>query len=249
MKAQVMFETPTKNPIAIKNIFLQSKNDFFSAYILRLIFLPLVLVLVFWGIIFYFFIGDTFSSLYSLIRPDLSISNNWFSWIQNLLDSLLKITLFLFLSIMFLALSLLSNLILCSFLTPFIIGFIHNKHYPTKTINSNSSLLQTSLTLLKIYFLYLLMLCLLIPLYFVPFIGSLVILIPNYWLFSKTLVLDAGESILDKNALKEIQKTHKQEIRSIVIPLFALSLLPLLNFFTPFFALIALAHLLFTLKS
>lgn len=249
MKAQVMFETPTKNPIAIKNIFLQSKNDFFSAYILRLIFLPLVLVLVFWGIIFYFFIGDTFSSLYSLIRPDLSISSNWFSWIQNLLDSLLKITLFLFLSIMFLALTLLSNLILCSFLTPFIIGFIHNKHYPTKTINSNSSLLQTSLTLLKIYFLYLLMLCLLIPLYFVPFIGSLVILIPNYWLFSKTLVLDAGESILDKNALKEIQKTHKQEIRSIVIPLFALSLLPLLNFFTPFFALIALAHLLFTLKS
>lgn len=244
-----MFETPTKNPIAIKSIFLQSKNDFFSAYILRLIFLPLVLVLVFWGIIFYFFIGDTFSSLYSLIRPDLSISSNWFSWIQNLLDSLLKITLFLFLSIMFLALTLLSNLILCSFLTPFIIGFIHNKHYPTKTINSNSSLLQTSLTLLKIYFLYLLMLCLLIPLYFVPFIGSLVILIPNYWLFSKTLVLDAGESILDKNTLKEIQKTHKQEIRSIVIPLFTLSLLPLLNFFTPFFAFIALAHLLFILKS
>lgn len=89
-----MFETPTKNPIAIKSIFLQSKNDFFSAYILRLIFLPLVLVLVFWGIIFYFFIGDTFSSLYSLIRPDLSISSNWFSWIQNLLNSLLKITLF-----------------------------------------------------------------------------------------------------------------------------------------------------------
>ncbi len=244
-----MFETPTKNPIAIKSIFLQSKNDFFSAYILRLIFLPLVLVLVFWGIIFYFFIGDTFSSLYSLIRPDLSISSNWFSWIQNLLDSLLKITLFLFLSIMFLALTLLSNLILCSFLTPFIIGFIHNKHYPTKTINSNSSLLQTSLTLLKIYFLYLLMLCLLIPLYFVPFIGSLVILIPNYWLFSKTLVLDAGESILDKNTLKEIQKTHKQEIRSIVIPLFTLSLLPLLTFLPPFFALIALAHLLFILKS
>lgn len=249
MKAQVMFETPTKNPIAIKNIFLQSKNDFFSTYILRLIFLPLVLAFVFWGIIFYFFIGDVFSFLYSLIRPDLSISNNWFSWIQSILDSMLKITLFLFLSIMFLALSLFSNLILCSFLTPFIINFIHNKHYPTKTIDGNSSLLQTSLTLLRIYLLYLLMLCLLIPLYFIPFIGSLVILIPNYWLFSKTLVLDVGENILDNKLFKEIQKTHKQEIRSIVMPLFALSLLPLLNFFTPFFALIALAHLLFTIKS
>ncbi|WP_104721576.1 EI24 domain-containing protein [Helicobacter mesocricetorum] len=244
-----MFETPTKKLIEIKTIFLQSKNDFFSAYILRLIFLPLFLILIFWATIFYFFIGDIFNTLYSLIHIDLSISINWFSWIQNLLDSLLQITLLLFLGIAFLALTLFSNLILCSFLTPFIIGFIHDKHYPTKVIHSDSSFLQTSLTLLKMHLLYLLILCLLIPLYFIPLIGSLLILIPNYWLFSKVLILDVGENIFNKATFKEIQKNYKQEIRSIIIPLFGLSLLPLLNFFIPFFALIALTHLLFRFKS
>ncbi|MDE5603127.1 MAG: EI24 domain-containing protein, partial [Helicobacter sp.] len=143
----------------------------------------------------------------------------------------------------------LSNLIICSFLTPFIINFIHDKYYPTKAINSDSSFLQTFLTLIKIYLLYLLVLCLLIPFYFIPFIGSLLVLAPNYWLFSKTLVLDVGESIFSKETLKVIQKERKQEIRAIIIPLFGLNLFPLLNFFIPFFALIALAHLFFTLKS
>ncbi|MDE5602754.1 MAG: hypothetical protein K2I71_02390, partial [Helicobacter sp.] len=107
-----MFETPTQKLIEIKTIFLQSKNDFFSAYILRLIFLPLFLLLMFWGIIFYCFIEDIFSTLYIFIRPNLSISINWLSWIQNLLDSIIEVTLFLFLGIIFLVLTLLSNLII-----------------------------------------------------------------------------------------------------------------------------------------
>ena len=45
-----------------------------------------------------------------------------------------------------------------------------------------------------------------------------------------------------------IKKTYKTSIRSLILPLYGLSLIPFLNFFIPFFALAALTHLFFTIK-
>ncbi|WP_300972338.1 EI24 domain-containing protein, partial [Helicobacter rodentium] len=89
----------------------------------------------------------------------------------------------------------------------------------------------------------------LLPLYFVPFIGSFVILLPNYWLFSKTLVADVGEGIFEKKQLKQIKREQKSKIRGITLPLYGLSLIPILGFFAPVFALTTLAHLFFDLKN
>ncbi len=229
--------------------YLQSaRKDFFTPFVLKLAFLPLVFSLLFWGVIFYFFGGNWFLDLYSFIRPDLSIKTSWLSWIQSLLDYTIKSTLFVFLAILFLVLTLISNLIICSFLTPFVINFIHKKHYSNLSIQADTSLISSIFSLIFTYLFYALFLILLIPFYFIPFIGTLLILLPNYWLFSKTLISDVGENIFSQKEFKEIKKNHKTPIRNLILSLYGLSLIPFLNFFIPLFSLIALSHLFFHIK-
>lgn len=234
--------------IQTKQHLQNAKNDFFTPFMLKLAILPLVISLLFWAIIFYFFGDNLFLELYDFIRPDLAIETSWLSWIQSLLDFIIKATLFIVLFVSFLVLSLLSNLIICSFLTPLVVNFIHKRHYQNIQIAPDTSLFSSILSLVWIYLAYGFFLLILIPFYFIPFVGTLFVLLPNYWLFSKTLSQDVGENIFKKTEFKTIKKTYKTSIRSLILPLYGLSLIPFLNFFIPFFALAALTHLFFTIK-
>ena len=234
--------------IQTKQHLQNAKNDFFTPFMLKLAILPLVISLLFWTIIFYFFGDNLFLELYDFIRPDLAIETSWLSWIQSLLDFIIKATLFIVLFVSFLVLSLLSNLIICSFLTPLVVNFIHKRHYQNIQIAPDTSLFSSILSLVWIYLVYGFFLLILIPFYFIPFVGTLFVLLPNYWLFSKTLSQDVGENIFKKTEFKTIKKTYKTSIRGLILPLYGLSLIPFLNFFIPFFALAALTHLFFTIK-
>lgn len=232
-----------------KHYFALAKKDFFTPYLLSLTFLPLFFAFIFWSVILYIFGGDWYAMLYQYLRLDLNLSIAWLTWIQSGLDYIIKTTLFVFLAFCFLIFSLLLTLIICSFLAPFVVNFVRNKHYPSHSLDGNTSMVVSLFSLFGIYLLYLLFLILLLPLYFVPFVGSFVILLPNYWLFSKTLVADVGEGIFEKKQLKQIKKEQKSKIRSITLPLYGLSLIPILGFFAPVFALATLSHLFFNLKN
>ena len=224
------------------------KKDFLSFYILRLVFLPLLFSLLFWGVIFYFFGGLGFERLYELLRPNLALEISWLLWIQGVIDFVIKATLWVFFVILFLVLSLLSNLIICSFLAPLVVKFVCSKHYAHKSLQGDTGLFVSVFYLLKTYVLYFVFLVILIPFYFIPFLGSLLILLPNYWLFSKTLVADVGENIFTQEDFKTIKKEHKKTIRNVILPLYGFSLIPLLNFFIPLYALVVLSHLFLSLK-
>lgn len=231
-----------------KHYFILAKKDFFTPYLLSLTFLPLFFAFIFWSVILYAFGSDWYAMLYHHLHWDLNLSITWLMWIQSSLDYIIKTTIFVFLAFCFLVFSLLLTLIICSFLAPFVVNFVRNKHYPNCTLEGNTNLISSLLSLLGIYLLYLLFLVFLLPLYFVPFIGSFVILLPNFWLFSKTLVADVGEGIFEKNQLKQVKLEQKGKIRSVTLPLYGLSLIPILGFFAPVFALTTLAHLFLNLK-
>lgn len=232
-----------------KHYFSLAKKDIFTPYLLGLTFLPLLIALAFWGAILYFFGSDWYAMLYHYFYLDLNISIVWLAWIQNSLDYIIKTTIFVFLAFAFLVLSLLLTLIICSFLAPFVVNFVRNQHYPTASLDGNTNTIISLLSLFGIYLLYFLFLVLLLPFYFVPFVGSFVILLPNFWLFSKTLVADVGEGIFEKHELKRIKSEQKSQIRNVTLPLYGLSLIPIVGFFVPVFALTTLTHLFFHLKS
>ncbi len=232
-----------------KHYFTLAKQDIFTPYLLGLTFLPLFFALIFWGAILYFFGQDWYAMLYQSLHLDLNLSITWLTWIQSSLDYIIKTTIFIFLAFAFLVLSLLLTLIICSFLAPFVVNFVRNKHYPVAVLDGNTNTIVSLLSLTGVYLLYLFFLILLLPFYFVPFVGSFVVLLPNFWLFSKTLIADVGEGIFAKNELKRIKVEQKNKIRSVILPLYGLSLIPILGFFVPVFALTTLAHLFFNLKS
>lgn len=232
-----------------KHYFTLAKQDIFTPYLLGLTFLPLFFALAFWGAILYFFGNNWYAMLYHYLHIDLNLSITWLTWIQSSLDYIIKTTIFVFLVFVFLVLSLLLTLMICSFLAPFVINFVHNKHYPSTSLDGNTSMIVSLFSLLGVYILYLFFLVILLPFYFIPFIGSFVILLPNFWLFSKTLVADVGEGIFEKGELKQIKSEQKSKIRSVVLPLYGLSLIPVVGFFAPVFALTTLTHLFLSLKN
>lgn len=232
-----------------KHCFALARRDIFTPYLLGLTFLPLLFALIFLGTILYLFGSTWQEKLYGLLHWDLNLTISWLTWIQSSLDYIIKTTIVVFLAFVFLVLSLLLTLIICSFLAPFVVNFVRNKHYPTTSLDGDTSTIASILSLIGVYLLYLFFLILLLPFYFIPFVGSFVILLPNFWLFSKTLVADVGEGIFNKNTLKHIKQEQKGRIRSVTLPLYGLSLIPIIGFFAPVFALTTLSHLFLSLKS
>lgn len=229
--------------------FSLGRTDFFSPYILKLVFLPLLFSILFWGAIFYFFGGVAFDWLYSFVDLDFSFSLKILLWIQSGLNFIIKLSLIALFVVAFYVFVMLSNLAFCGFLTPFVVSYVHKTHYEANPLFDDFGIVHILFFLLKTYLLYFLFLLLLLPFYFIPFLGALLILFLNYWLFYKTLAMDAGERIFTKEKFRGALMLYKNKIRGVVLPLYGLSLIPILNFFIPFYALIVLVHLFFYLQS
>ncbi|CAM2941274.1 EI24 domain-containing protein [Helicobacter burdigaliensis] len=238
-----------QNLIPTAKILRQSSKDFFNPYMLKLSFLPLVLSFLFWAVIFYFFAPSIFGSLFEMSKVELMLENGFFSWIQDVLDFVIKVTLFILFVIVFFLLSMLSNLVICAFLAEKVVKFVHRTYYSNLAMEGNQSIFGVVFFLFKAYLLYFFILVLLIPLYFIPFVGAFVMLFPSYWIFKKTLIADVGDMIFEKNSLKKAQEENKKELRKLAISLYALSLIPFLNFFIPFYALLGLSHFFFDVKN
>lgn len=230
----------------MKDLIIKSIKDFLSPYMLKLTFLPIVCLFVFWAVIFYYFSYDLFVYLFSFV--DVSFTSSWLTWLEYVLDWLSKVAIFLLLFVLFFVFILFSNLIVCSFLAPLVVKHTKDKHYGSIELLEDSNLVSI-FSLLKIYVLYLFVLLVCIPIYFIPVLGACVLLFINYWFFTKCVVFDVGSIIVGVSNLKQIESNNKRDIRILGGLLYGASLIPFLNFVVPFFSLIVFSHLIFTKKS
>lgn len=228
--------------------FELGRRDFFTSYLLGLAFLPLLLAFVLLCGILYVFGADWYAALYATLRIDFNFSSEWLTWVQLLFDYVIKTSVIvLFVFGVFVG-SLLISLLVCAFVTPYVVRYIRDLHYQGCSIDGNMSLVVSLLWLVGVYLCYGLFLLVLLPFYFVPFVGGFVMLIPSYWLFSKTMTADVGTTIFKKDAFKVVRVAQKGKIRSAILPLFGISLIPVLGFFSPVYALSVLTHLFFDIK-
>ncbi|TLD81226.1 hypothetical protein LS70_008010 [Helicobacter sp. MIT 11-5569] len=232
----------------IRDYFLLAKRDFFTSYLLGFTFFPFFLALVVFGIVLYFFGADWYNALFGLLHYDFGFEQIWLTWIQTLFDYTLKASVFVFFALALFGLSLLVSLAISAFVAPYVVRFIRDSHYPQCSLDGKAKLVTSLLGLFGIYVLYFLALILLLPVYFIPFVGGFVMLLPTYWLFFKTTLGDVGEEIFTKETLKLVKKTQKGRIQSVMLPLFGINLIPVIGFFSPVFALSVLAHLFFDIK-
>lgn len=233
----------------LRRYFSLALHDFRTPYLLGLTFLPLLAAFFCFSAILYTFGAQWYAMLFAYLHIDFGFSSAWLSWIQTFADYVLKASVFIFFIFALFGLSLLTSLLICAFITPYVVRYIRDLHYQTHSIDGNENLFISLLWLLGVYVRYVLFWLVLIPLYFVPFVGGFAMLIPGYWLFSKTMVADVGTTIFGKNTFKSIRGTQSNKIRSVILPLFGINLIPIIGFFSPVFALSVLTHLFFDIKS
>lgn len=231
--------------LGINEIIRRSILDFISPSVLRFVFLPIIFAFIAWTIIFYYFASDLFLYFFSFV--DVSFENSFLIWLEWIVDWMGKISIFLFVFILFFILILFTNLVICSFLSPLLVRHVMMKHYPESSIKEDTSF-RVTFELLKIYFVYFIALTLCAPVYFIPIAGSIVLLLINYIFFVKSILFDVGSMVLPINELKQFRQTHKKDIRNLGVFIYLLGLMPIVNFIIPFFALIAFSHLFFSRK-
>jgi len=139
-------------------------------------------------------------------------------------------------------LSLFISLIVIGFLTPFILSKIKKKHYPMIELNGNIGIVSTIFSIVKTFFIMLLLFIVLIPFYFIPFVNILAINLPFYYLFHKLLNFDVGTTILEKNDLKYFKYHNASKLRLRTMFLYFLSLIPFVALFLPVFYIVYLGH-------
>ena len=228
--------------------FELGRRDFLTPYLLKLAFLPLLFAFFVLCGILYVFGGEWYASLYEALRVDFGFNSVWLIWIQSLFDYVIKTSVIVLFVFGVFAGSLLISLLVCAFITPYVVRYIRDLHYQECSIDGDANFFVSLVWLFGVYARYILFLFILLPFYFMPFVGGFLMLIPGYWLFSKTMIADVGETIFKKERFKDLREAQKNKIRSAIIPLFGISLIPFVGFFSPVYALSVLAHLFFDIK-
>lgn len=157
--------------------FSLAKQDFFTRYILSLVFLPYLFAFLLLGVVFYYISTDFYHYLFTLLQIDFNFSSAWLTWIQGVLDYFIKVSIVVFLCFLFIGMSLLVSYAICAFLAPYIVRFIQSRHYTQLQIEGNYGIFATFFSILKAYCIFIIFLFLLLPLYFIPFIGGFILLL------------------------------------------------------------------------
>ena len=114
-----------------------------------------------------------------------------------------------------------------SFFAPFLIKGIQKKYYPDLKLEG-MGIFSMILLYLKIIPVTILLFILVSPTYLIPGL-NLLILLPMYYFFHKTLVFDVSSIINTKKEYKKIKKANWNELKGQTLPMFALGYIPILG--------------------
>lgn len=140
---------------------------------------------------------------------------------------------------------LLFAMIITGFMTDSLIKVVHDKHYPHIVYDGHGGLADMLWKLTKFSLLMLLLLIVTLPLMFVPLINVLWFWLIGFIFFRYAVVLDVGQVILPEAIFKKVKSITDWNSTVPVVIIYTLSIFPVMSFFAPVLAVIALAHYYF----
>ncbi|WRG64281.1 EI24 domain-containing protein [Helicobacter pylori] len=233
------------------SIFKKSFNDFLSARMLLINLGPILLSLAFFGAIFYYN-GESVVNYCQTLLPqslnDYSHSQGFFAGVFTWVFKALVYFLIFWIAIL---LSLVINVFVSIFYTPLVVSYLHQKYYPHVVLEDFGSILFSIKYFLKVLILMLVLLALLTPFYFIPFIGVFGVflsIIPHFLFFKNTMSLDIASAIFNHQSYQNLLKQHRLKHYRFSFFCYLFSLIPFFNFFATLLQTLMLTHYFFILK-
>ncbi len=194
------------------SIFKKSFNDFLSARMLLINLDSILLSLAFFGAVFHYN-GESVVNYYQALLPqslnDYSHSQGFFSGVFVWVFKALVYFLIFWIAIL---LSLVINVFASIFYTPLVVSYLHQKYYPHVVLEEFGSILFSIKYFLKALLFMLVLLALLTPFYFIPFIGVFGVffsIIPHFLFFKNTMSLDIASMIFNHQSYQNLLKQHR----------------------------------------
>lgn len=140
---------------------------------------------------------------------------------------------------------LLFAMIVTGFMTDSLVKVVHDKHYPHTTYHGHGSMIGMIWKLVKFGLLMLLLILVTFPLLFVPLINVVWFWLIGFLFFHYAIVQDVGQVILPEPLFKRLKPITNWPPTFSIGVLYALSIFPIISFFAPVLAVIALSHYYF----
>ncbi len=233
------------------SIFKKSFNDFLSARMLLINLGPILLSLAFFGAIFHYN-GESVVNYCQTLLPqslsDYSHSQGFFAGVFAWVFKALVYFLIFWIAIL---LSLVINVFASIFYTPLVVSYLHQKYYPHVVLEEFGSILFSIKYFLKALILMLVLLALLTPFYFIPFIGVFGVffsIIPHFLFFKNTMSLDIASAIFNHQSYQNLLKQYRLKHYRFSFFCYLFSLIPFFNFFATLLQTLMLTHYFFILK-
>ncbi|WQS64608.1 EI24 domain-containing protein [Helicobacter pylori] len=233
------------------SIFKKSFNDFLSARMLLINLGPILLSLAFFGAIFHYN-GESVVNYCQALLPqslsDYSHSQGFFSGVFVWVFKALVYFLIFWIAIL---LSLVINVFASIFYTPLVVSYLHQKYYPHVVLEEFGSILFSIKYFLKALILMLVLLALLTPFYFIPFIGVFGVffsIIAHFLFFKNTMSWDIASMIFNYQSYQNLLKQHRLKHYRFSFFCYLFSLIPFFNFFATLLQTLMLAHYFFIFK-
>ncbi|WP_187883855.1 EI24 domain-containing protein [Helicobacter pylori] len=233
------------------SIFKKSFNDFLSARMLLINLGPILLSLAFFGAVFHYNGGSVVNYCHTLLPQslnDYSHSQGFFAGVFVWVFKALVYFLIFWIAIL---LSLVINVFASIFYTPLVVSYLHQKYYPHVVLEEFGSILFSIKYFLKTLILMLVLLALLTPFYFIPFIGVFGVffsIIPHFLFFKNTMSLDIASMIFNYQSYQNLLKQHRLKHYRFSFFCYLFSLIPFFNFFATLLQTLMLTHYFFILK-
>lgn len=240
----------------------RSLSDFFTSKMIRIALVPLIVTMIILYIVFFSLADMGLSSVNEMAQAaqngqEIVLDEDlpfFVSWIVSGVLFLFKysatawLASFLLYSVgiaIVLQVSIVLSLGIIGFFTPMILKTLHKRHYTHLKMQGDSSLISPIIVFLKAFFMMIVIFILLIPSYFIPFIGFITLNLPLYYFFHKLLNYDVASTILSKEEFKIIYKKEAKNFRLRTLFLYFLSMVPFVTLFSTVYFIIYLGHAYF----
>lgn len=194
------------------SIFKKSFNDFLSARMLLINLGPILLSLAFFGAIFYYNGENVVNYCQALLPQSLSDYSHSQGFFAGVFAWVFKALVYFLIFWIVILLSLVINIFASIFYTPLVVSYLHQKYYPHVVLEEFGSILFSIKYFLKALILMLVLLALLTPFYFIPFIGVFGVffsIIPHFLFFKNTMSLDIASMIFNHQSYQNLLKQHR----------------------------------------
>ena len=212
------------------HILRQSLADFLRPKILSLVCVPVICNILLVGSILYF-CGASFYQYVLDLSPEwiANLSVNAALWAR-VLSFLYVLSIYLFLGLCVGILTLLTSLFFALFYTPLLVKFVHKKDFSHIHLQPFGNLVSDMLVFFKDGGIFIALLIVCIPLYFIPLCGTLIPLILGFFFFKRRNFYDVGSCTMNKEQFESLQKFSAQNYLCALMA-YLPSSIPFVSFF------------------